>query len=391
MGITRRTLFVLGAAAAAAGCSGSEEPTRSSSSRTGVATGSRTPDPTSDAVPDLRVETVAKGLEHVWGVGFLGEVVLFTERGGKLKVLRAGKVHEVRTDLDDVAANGEGGLMGLAVFPDAERTRRIVLAFNTTDGDVKVVPFTLSKDLRSATRGRPILTGIPANPSGRHSGCRLRFAPDGKLLVSTGDTAEPEHPQDLDSLAGKVLRVEPDGGAPTDNPFASGKGARRFVWTYGHRNVQGLAVHPESKKVFAVEQGTSVDDEVNLLTEGGNYGWNPVGSGYDESKPMTDTSIEGAIPALWSSGDSTLATCGGTFVSGREWAGYSGHLMVACLKAQTLLAMPVDGESIGEVRPVEELHEKFGRLRTAEFGPDGSLWIGTSDGDDDKLLRVRPA
>ncbi len=144
--------------------------------------------------------------------------------------------------------------------------------------------------------------------------------------------------------------------------------------------------------MFSVEHGTSVDDEVNLLAKGANFGWNPVVNGsYNQDVPMTDTSIDGVRAAVWSSGDPTIATSGADFATGAQWGGYAGRLMVACLKGQRLLAMQVRGNgTIGDVHEVPEL-AGFGRLRTARLDPDGALWVTTSNGGDDKLLRVTPA
>ena len=127
--------------------------------------------------------------------------------------------------------------------------------------------------------------GLPLT-SGRHSGCRLRFGDDGKLYVGTGDAAQGTNPQDLDSLGGKVLRVNADGSIPTDNPFSGRTDNARYVWTYGHRNIQGLALRPGTTELWSAEHGSSRDDEVNLIARSANYGWNPV-PGYDESGPMT--------------------------------------------------------------------------------------------------------
>ena len=409
MDITRRTLIGSGALAVLAACSesgGSTTPAstaRSSipsasptvaGSATSATVGSATATPTatSTAIPKLSVETAASGLEYPWDLVFVDDAVVFTQRTGVLSVLRDGKVATITADLDDVQVSGEGGLLGLELSPDFASDRRVIACFNTTAGDIKVVPLALSDDLMSATRLSPLLTGIPENPSGQHSGCRPRIGSDGLLYIGTGDTASGTHPQDLDSLGGKVLRLGADGSVPAGNPWAAGPGSRRFVWSRGHRNVQGLAVQPGTGRMFSVEHGTSVDDEVNLLAKGANFGWNPVVNGsYNQDVPMTDTSIDGVRAAVWSSGDPTIATSGADFATGAEWGGYAGRLMVACLKGQRLLAMQVRGNgTIGDVHEVPEL-AGFGRLRTARLGPDGALWVTTSNGGDDKLLRVTPA
>jgi glucose/arabinose dehydrogenase len=208
----------------------------------------------------------------------------------------------------------------------------------------------------------------------------LRFAPDGALLVGTGDNAVGTNAQDPGSLAGKVLRVDP----------ATGNVA---VWTRGHRNVQGLAVRPVSGQVFAVEHGPDRDDEVNLLRQGGNYGWDPDGGGhYDESVPMTDPEIAGAIPAVWSSGRPTLATSGATFLDGDLWGAYDGLLLVGLLKARGVLALRLDDAgALQEQFRVPELDGAHGRIRSVLQGVDGALYVTTDNGRDaDRLLRVTP-
>ncbi|GAA1395153.1 PQQ-dependent sugar dehydrogenase [Luteococcus peritonei] len=412
MSISRRDLLGLGAGSGAAvllaGCSTDAGPgagpatsgpsSAGSPSSTASGAESPTPSPTpstkpSAAIPRLTVQEAASGLEIPWGLGFSGSTAVLTERAGRIQVLRDGRPSRVTADLDDVAAAGEGGLTGLVVDP--KDPRRIVVAFNSREGDVRIVPFTLSADLSRATRGKPLLTGLPANPSGRHSGCRLRFGSDGLLWVGTGDTARGSLPQDRTSLGGKVLRLDGRTGAPApDNPWPDAQQTtQRYVYSYGHRNVQGLALQPGTGRMFSVEHGSAVDDEVNLLAKGANYGWNPVGSGdYDESVPMTDTTLPGAVRAVWSSGDPTLATSGAAFVTGEAWGGYAGCLAVACLKAQKLLMLRLTpAGALQQVLEVPELDGSHGRLRTVETDPSGALWVTTANGEDDTLLRITPA
>ena len=340
--------------------------------------------PPSTGVPALDVTVVVDGLDHVWDVVQAPDgTLLVDERGGGFTaVLPGGAVRAVEADLGDLFARGETGLMGLALDPAFEENRRLYSCQGDVDGSIAVVGWTVSPDWASATRfADPLVGGLPLNErSGRHGGCRLRFAPDGALLVGTGDTADGALPQDPRSLGGKVLRVDP----------ASGE---REIWTLGHRNVQGLAVRPGSGQVFAVEHGPDRDDEVNLLQPGGNYGWNPVGEGrYDESVPMTDEAIEGAVPAVWSSGTPTLATSGATFLDGDQWGAYDGLLLVGLLKAQGVLALRLDdaGALVEQFR-LPELDGAFGRLRSLLQGGDGALYVTTDNGGvADRLLRVTP-
>jgi glucose/arabinose dehydrogenase len=335
--------------------------------------------------PDLEVAVVADGLDHAWDVAQAPDGTLLVDErsGGFTAVLPDGTVQEVQADFGDLFARGETGLMGLVLDPGFDGNRRFYTCQGVTDGagaSIAVIGWTVSADWRSATRvADPLIGGIPVNErSGRHGGCRLRFAPDGALLIGTGDNAKGSNPQDVTSRAGKVLLADP----------ATGEVA---VWTYGHRNVQGLAVRPGTTQVFSVEHGTSRDDEVNLLRPGGNYGYDPNGDGgrYDESVPMTDTDIPGAIPAVWSSGEQTIATSGGTFLDGDQWGSYDGLMLLGALKGQGVLALRLDADgALQDQFRLPELEGHYGRIRTVQQGTDGDLYVTTDNGDDDKLLRV---
>ncbi|WP_091770382.1 PQQ-dependent sugar dehydrogenase [Blastococcus aurantiacus] len=334
--------------------------------------------------PELQVETVADGLQNPWDVVQAPDGTLLVDEraGGLTAVLPDGTVREVRADFDDLFALGETGLMGLELDPAFEGNRRLYSCQGDRDGSIQVIAWTVAPDWSAATRAAdPLVAGLPLNEEiGRHGGCRLQFAPDGALLVGTGDTADGSAPQDPESLGGKVLRVDAATGAVS-------------VWTLGHRNVQGLAVRPGSGQVFSVEHGPDRDDEVNVLRDGGNYGWDPDGGGsYDESVPMTDPDIPGAVPAVWSSGVPTLATSGATFLDGDQWAGYDGLLVIGLLKEQGVLALRLDDAGgVTEQFRVPELDGTHGRIRSVRQGVDGALYVTTDNGDGaDELLRVTP-
>jgi glucose/arabinose dehydrogenase len=369
-----RTLLGLIVAVLLAGCT-SSSPSSSGSARP------------SDA-PRLDVAVVADGLDHPWDVAQAADAtLLFDERaGGFTAVLPDGSVQDVQADMGDLFARGETGLMGLVLDPGFEANRRFYSCQGVTDGaaaSIAVIGWTVSADWRSATRvADPLIGDIPVNEeSGRHGGCRLRFTPDGALLIGTGDNAVGRNPQDQTSRAGKVLLADP----------ATGEVA---VWNYGHRNVQGLAVRPGTNQIFGVEQGTFRDDEVNLLRAGGNYGYDPDGAdgSYDESVPMTDTDIPGAIEAVWSSGPQTIATCGGTFLDGHRWGSYDGLMLLGVLKGEGVLALRLDADGALEKQfRLPELEGRYGRIRTVQQGTDGDLYVTTDNGGGaDQLLRVSP-
>ena len=338
--------------------------------------------------PRLDVAVLADGLDHPWDVAQAADgTLLFDERaGGFTAVLPDGTVQDVQAEMGDLFARGETGLMGLVLDPGFEANRRFYSCQGVTDGaaaSIAVVGWTVSADWRSATRvADPLIGDIPVNQdSGRHGGCRLRFTPDGALLIGTGDNAVGSNPQDRSSRAGKVLLADPATGEVT-------------VWNYGHRNVQGLAVRPGTGQTFSVEQGTFRDDEVNLLRAGGNYGYDPNGAdgSYDESVPMTDTGIPGAIEAVWSSGPQTIATCGGTFLDGDQWGSYDGLMLLGVLKGQGVLALRLAADgALREQFRLPELEGTYGRIRTVQQGSDGDLYVTTDNGGGaDQLLRVSP-
>jgi glucose/arabinose dehydrogenase len=329
------------------------------------------------SVERVEVSTLATDLEVPWSFAFLpGGDALVTERdsGRLLRVSPSGEVQEIQTLPE--GGSGEGGLLGVAVSPDYEDDRYIY-AYYTTRVDNRVVRF------RMGERPEPILTGIPVNTY--HDGGRIRFGPDGLLYVSTGDAGDSGNSQDRNSLGGKILRVEPDGSVPSDNPFPGNP-----VYSYGHRNVEGLAWDSEGQ-LYASEFGASTWDEVNRIEAGENYGWPAVeGRGGEEQGyvdpitvwPTSEASpsgaeilVEGAIP---------------------QW---EGDLFAAALRGERLWRLELNDS--GEVVDREKLLDgEVGRVRDVVQAPDGSLWVSTSNFDsygnpvseqDDRILRLAPA
>ena len=355
-----------------------------------------------EPAPGLQVTTLTTGLTLPWDLAALPDgSVLFTERGGATKLRRTnGSVQVVATSQSDLFVGSESGLMGLTTDPSfaANRLYYTCQAYKgagTSAVDIRVLRWVLAADGASATRsGAPVLTGIPIT-SGQHGGCRLRFAPDGTLHVGTGDAVTGPVPQNLSSLGGKTLRVNPNGTAPTTNPFISRGGNARFVYTYGHRNVQGLALRPGTSQLWSAEHGPDVDDEVNLLVSGGNYGWDPDGAthNYDQSVPMTDTTAyPAAVPARWRSGRPTVATSGATFLTGAAWGRWEGALAVAELKntGVRVLSMTPDGRVTADEQ-MGPLDGTVGRIRTVQSAPGGSVHLSTSNGGGtDRISRVDP-
>ncbi|MGA8045141.1 MAG: PQQ-dependent sugar dehydrogenase [Dermatophilaceae bacterium] len=358
-------------------------------------------------VPALQVDVVVEGLEHGWDIGFLpGGGALVTERAGRISHLSSTEpgavVTRVEADLSGVFASGEGGLLGMVVHPDFASSREFTVCMNYQEGgdpvDIRLVTWRLSQDARSAERVRDLLTGIPTG-GGRHSGCRPTVDADGLLVVGTGDIADGSIPQDLARLGGKVLRLDLTTGEPApDNPFVdAAQEEERYVLSYGHRNIQGVTVRPATGEIYTAEHGPRVNDEVNRIVPGGNYGWDPsqggtVG-GYDESVPMTDLErFPEAVPAIWQTGAMTEALCGAAFLEGEQWGALDGALLVTALRGAkaVLLTLDDDGQ-VAQVAVAEELDDEYGRLRAARLGPDGAVYVTTSNGENDKVLRVTPA
>jgi glucose/arabinose dehydrogenase len=348
------------------------------------------------AAPVLRVTKVAQGLDHPWDVQRIGNGrLLVTERSGTLAVIENGDVRRIQLPPDLIWASGETGLMGLAVDPAFADNRR----FYTCNGgnpqgtpDVRILVWQLNSAATRATFKRTLIKGFPAT-SGRHGGCRLLILKNGALLVGTGDAATGTNPRNKTSLGGKTLMLNRVTGAPWhNNPFIDAANRKqRYVHTYGHRNVQGLAQRKDGT-LWSAEHGPDIDDEVNRLRRGGDYGWHPV-PGYNESVPMTDQSLPGPqVNAKWSSGDPTIATSGCSFVKGEQWGWYNGTLAVAALKSSKVVFMKFDAKGKFLSSRTPSALKQYGRLRAITRLPNGDLLITTDNGgNSDVVLRVRPA
>lgn len=348
----------------------------------------------------LHVTTVVSGLDHPWGIAFAPDgTMVFTERPGRFRVrLANGTVRQLSADLSDLYVSGEAGLLDVALPPDFASNRQVYAcyAYHVAGGSlgVRVVRWTVDAGWTRLDNKTAVVNGMPL-VYGRHAGCRLAFRPTNprELFIGTGDAAVGTNPQDLTSLGGKVLRVDAiTGRGLPGNPFyGDPNGNKARVWSWGHRNVQGLTFRP-SGRLWSVEQGTYRDDEVNTGSAG-NYGYDPV-PGYNETVPMTDLSkFPNAVPARWSSGNPTLATSGADWLSGAKWKGWDDTLAVGALKAQELLIMRFDssGNLIGQPEVPAALHGTYGRLRTPVLGPDGDLYLTTDNGSGtDRILRIAP-
>jgi glucose/arabinose dehydrogenase len=357
--VRRLAVILLAAGALAVGC-GSDEASGPDPSTGGATTSGQT-----DPPPD--VSEVATGLQNPWGMAVLPDGgILVSERatGRIVRIPAGGGAPETVQTIPDVDADDlEGGLLGIALSPDYARDG-LVYAYLTTEDDNRIVRFRLGED------PEPLVVGLPRGRA--HFGGRIAFGPDGKLYAGVGDAVDDDLAQDPDSLAGKILRFDPDGAVPADNPGGSP------VWSLGHRNVQGLAWDADGR-LWATEFGDSDADEVNLIRPGGNYGWPEVEG--------TGGGGEGFVDPLVTWPPSEASPSGAAIVD--------GDLYVAALRGQRLWRVPLDGERAGT--PVVHL-DGFGRIRTVVAAPDGSLLVATSNTDgrsdprpgDDRILKVAP-
>lgn len=353
--------------------------------------------------PTLDVEVVADQLTNPWGFDFLptGEL-LFAERLGRLNLLTDAGVSRVDADFTNLAS-GTSGLLGLAVDPDFAQNRRFYTCQGQDSPDrQQVVAWQLSPDNSSAGR---IENLVDIDRTAAHSGCRLGFDAEGFLLATFGDDFIASTPQDPDSLHGKVLRIDPITGQGHPDNGSIHVDLDDRIYTLGHRNPQGIAFHPTTGAAWISEHGPDIDDEINLLQAGGNYGWDPIGpqgpSFYDElGRTMTDLSIPGAVPAKWRSGEPTVAPGDIEFLAGPQWGDHDGSLVLTTLKDQRLHIFNFDdsGSIVTQAIPNELDNSEFGRLRSAIRGPDGALFLTTSNsgfGNDDlrrdAILRITPA
>ncbi len=337
---------------------------------------------------EVRVDTLVKGLEVPWSLAFAPDQRLFvTERRGRIRVVRNGTLDPQPWATIAVRAIGEGGLMGLALSPNFDSDRWAYVCYTVSENDEAVNRISRWREIDGHGGEEQILVDHIAGGD-NHDGCRLKFGPDGKLYATTGEGFQRARAQDLTSLSGKILRLNPDGSVPSDNPF----GPNSLIYTYGNRNPQGLAFEPRSGALFATEHGPSGEvglgayDEVNIIIAGGNYGW-PIVVGAPGNPLYRDPLL--TYPS------SAVPPSGATFYSSEQIASWTGNLFFTSLGAQHLQRVVFNGH--GEVTAIERLFNGvYGRLRDVIEGPDGALYVSTSNRDgrgrpaeeDDRILRI---
>lgn len=350
----------------------------------------RSPTPPTIDAP-LRVTELAKGLDHPWGLAFLPEgQMLVTERSGRLLLFdRDGKSPRPIAGVPKVHTGGQAGLLGIAISPAFAQDRLVYLSF-AEPGDGGASTAVARGRLGNGTleNVQVIWRQTPKVSGNNHWGSRLVFARDGALFVTTGERySQRDRAQDLTSTLGKVVRINADGSIPPDNPFVKRNGALPEIWSYGHRNLQGAALHPVTGQLWTIEHGPRGGDEVNIPQPGKNYGWPVITYGIEYSggkigEGTTKVGMEQPV-YYW---DPVIAPSGATFYTGKAFPAWKGSLFVGSLTPGALVRLQLDGARVvNEERYLGDI----GRVRDVVQGPEGFLYLLT-DENNGRLLRIEP-
>lgn len=338
---------------------------------------------------NFEIQNVVEGLEIPWGMAFLpnGDV-LITEREGNLRIVRDGELQqEPVSGVPEVWAEGQGGLLDVTLHPDYEENGWIYMSYSKPgDGGANTAIIRGKLNGNNFTNIEELFVGEPFTDRGQHFGSRIEFDPEGYMYFSIGDRGEMDLAQDINSSNGKVYRLHDDGSIPDDNPFV-GTDGKDEAFNYGHRNPQGMTVHPETGKVWTHEHGPRGGDEINIEGAGLNYGWPVISYGinYDGTVLTEETEREGMEQPVHYY-DPSIAPSGMTFVTGDTYPGWEGNLMIGALRFQLLSRVVLDGdEFVREERLVEEI----GRIRDVVQAPDGYIYFANeTDGIIHRILPV---
>ncbi|SSW71931.1 Aldose sugar dehydrogenase YliI [Achromobacter veterisilvae] len=343
-----------------------------------------------------RVTAVAGGLDHPWSMAFLPDGgVLITERSGGLRLLRVpGGLSRPLAGVPKVAAQGQGGLLDVALSPDFAADRYVYLSYAESNGSksgTAVGRGRLSADGAALEDFRVLFRQEPKLSSGQHYGSRLVFDRKGYLYISLGENNQRPTAQELGKLQGKVVRLKADGSVPPDNPFVGQAGARPEIWSYGHRNPQGMALNPWSGELWENEHGPRGGDEINLIRPGRNYGWplatygiNYSGQPIPEAKGETQPGME--PPLYW--WPRSPAISGMAFYDADRFPAWRNSVFIGALADQNLIRLTLDGDRV--VAQERLLDDRKRRIRDVRQGPDGYVYVLT-DASPGELLRVAPA
>ena len=341
----------------------------------------------------VTVQTVAEGLNHPWGFEFLPDGrILVTERDGRMRIVSTdGRLSQPVAGVPEVFAQGQGGLLDVALAPDFETSGTIYFSFSEPrrDGNgTAVARARLNADV-SPPRLKDVQVIFHQQPSydgNVHFGSRIVPTPDGKLFVTLGERFQMRYAQDLSRHWGKVVRINADGSVPDDNPFVGREGARSEIWSYGHRNPQAAALHPETGELWIVDHGPRGGDEVNVVRKGLNYGWPVINYGRHYTGEEIPKRREGMEQPLyyW---DPSIAPSGMAFYTADRAPQWRGNLFVGALAGRHLARLVLDGEQVtAEERLLTDLNQ---RIRDVKQGPDGAIYVAT-DSARGRILRVTP-
>jgi glucose/arabinose dehydrogenase len=339
----------------------------------------------------LEVQTVASGLVHPWGLAFLPDGrMLVTERPGRIRIVSAnGVLSPPLQGAPKPYVGGQAGLLDVALDKDFASNRTLYVCYSAERGGQAAVARAELDDANTRLNTKVIFTEHSRGGSNNH-GCRIAQGADGDLFVTLGDHFQPrDEAQDLDADNGKVIRIKPDGTIPQDNPFIGRKDARPEIWSYGHRNAQGLAINPATGELWEIEHGPRGGDEVNIIGKGKNYGWPVIGYGIDyNGARIHDSTAKAGMEQPVKYWVPSIAPSGMAFYTGTLFPKWKGSLFTGALKAKMLVRLSLKGNAVtGEERLLQNLNE---RIRDVRQGPDGALWLLT-DSSAGRILRVSPA
>ncbi|HEX5704460.1 MAG TPA: PQQ-dependent sugar dehydrogenase [Pyrinomonadaceae bacterium] len=340
----------------------------------------------------FKVETVVGNLEVPWSIVWAPDGrMIFTERPGRVRVFQNGQLQaQPLFTVSDVESRSEAGLMSVALHPQFASNRWIYLSYAYSGDGLQVRVVRYRETPSGFSERKVIIENIPAAPA--HAGCRLRFGPDGKLYITTGDATDRNLAQQLNSVAGKILRLNDDGTIPSDNPFVGRSDARPEIFAYGSRNAQGIDFQPGTNLLFETEHGPSGfdgpggGDEVNIIERGKNYGWPAIH--HRQTRAGMEAPLLEYTPAC--------APASGMFYRGSQLPQFKGNFFFGCLRGTRMIRVVLDGRRV--VSEENLLEGKYGRIRDIAEGPDGFIYFSTSnrDGrgkpasDDDRIMRLVP-
>ncbi|TQV83504.1 PQQ-dependent sugar dehydrogenase [Denitrobaculum tricleocarpae] len=339
---------------------------------------------------DFRIVTLADNLEHPWGLAFLPDgTMLVTERPGRLNIVREGEAPKPVSGVPEVVESGQGGMLDVVLHPDFESNQLIYLSYSGAGeggAGTEVVRGRLEGD--ALTDVEQIFAVEAKSGGGRHFGSRLMFGADGMLYITSGDRGDPDRAQDLKDHAGKVIRVTADGEVPDDNPFKDNADAHPEIYSWGHRNPQGMALQPGTNRIWTVEHGPRGGDELNLVEAGTNFGWPVItyGRSYAGFSIGEGTSKSGMAQPVtyWVP---SISPSGLAFYDGEAFPEWEGNLFVGGLSARALIRMELVGERV--VHQEQLLVDYDERVRDVRQGPDGLLYLLIDDSEG-SLIRLEP-